>query len=449
VAPHRPAGASGATATGAPYLRRLAPIALAAALVLLGMAAFDLTRLALEAGDAINSIGDVRWQVDGGSANAADLRASSRTLESASAQLSGVERRLNRYGPALTVASVIPPLGIRIQEARALLAVHADLSSAAATTLALVAGLMDRLTTTSRSPEDPLPALVDALEGERETIRDQLASVERASRTLDANAPAAGGHLNDRRMAAIRDTIETLRTVLQAALLAPQALGSPTPQRYLLLAQKSDELRPTGGFIGNVAFVTLADGEPRDLTYLRSYLIEDPTRPRIPAPPPFRHYQGMRDWNLRDANWHPDFRSSADEIVRFLALNDVAPVDGLLAFDQQALGILLAAIGPVEVPGHDVRVTTANAYTVLEHFAHSTGDRRAWLTENFEIFGALARNKSFFQKTLEARRGAPGCRFEGCPARRKWEPTNHERDQTRHARQDAWHEWQAAEERGH
>ena len=48
------------------------------------------------------------------------------------------------------------------------------------------------------------------------------------------------------------------------------------------------------------------------------------------------------------------------------------PVDGVLAFDQQALGILLAAIGPVEVPGHEVRVTTANAYTVLEHFAHST-----------------------------------------------------------------------------
>ena len=86
----------------------------------------------------------------------------------------------------------------------------------------------------------------------------------------------------------------------------------------------------------------------------------------------------MRDWNLRDANWHPDFRSSADQIVRFLALNGLEPVNGVLAFDQQAFGILLAAIGPVEVPGHGVRVTSANAYTVLEHFAHSTGDRRAW-----------------------------------------------------------------------
>ena len=192
----------------------------------------------------------------------------------------------------------------------------------------------------------------------------------------------------------------------------------------------------------------------------------------------------MRDWNLRDANWHPDFRTSADEIQRFLALNGVDPVDGVLAFDQQALGILLAAIGPVQVPGHDVRVSTANAYSVLEHFAHSTGDRRAWFsarpfyaeltaallgttTERLRAdprsvigavqamvaekhllaairiddaravdsgrheriraidvsrlvhdvtghrlgmqrgrFGALARNKSFFQKTLEVRPGA-------------------------------------------
>ncbi|MDE2903255.1 MAG: DUF4012 domain-containing protein [Chloroflexota bacterium] len=404
MAPPRPAGASGATATGVPCHRLLAPVALAAALVLLGMDALDLTRLALEAGVAIDSIGDVRWQVDGGHANAADLRASSRTLESASAQLSSVERRLNRYGPALAVASVIPPARVRIQEARALLAVHADLSSAAATTLALVAGLMDRLTTTGDSPDDPLPALVDALEGERETIRDQLARVERASSKFDAVATAAGGHLHDRRMAAIRDTIETLRTVLQAALLAPHALGSPTPQRYLLLAQKSDELRPTGGFIGNVAFVTLADGEARDLTYLRSYLIENPTRPRVPAPPPFRRYQHMRDWNLRDANWHPDFRSSADEIVRFLALNDVEPVDGVLAFDQQALGILLAAIGPVEVPGHDVRVTTANAYTVLEHFAHSTGDRRAWFSAR-PFYAALT--AALLRTTIERLRTEP------------------------------------------
>ena len=83
---------------------------------------------------------------------------------------------------------------------------------------------------------------------------------------------------------------------------------------------------------------------------------------------------------MRDANWHPDFRASADEVIRFLALNGVEPVDGVLAFDQQALGILLAAIGPIGVPGHDVRVSSANAYTVLDHYAHSTGTRRAWFS---------------------------------------------------------------------
>ena len=224
------------------------------------------------------------------------------------------------------------------------------------------------------------PALVDALNAEHNTIRDHLASVERASYRLDAMSKTADRLLNDRQTAALADSLTTLRTALEAALLAPQALGSPTPRRYLLLAQKSDELRPTGGFIGNVAFVTLADGEPRDLTYLRSYLVENPTRPRVPAPPPFRRYQNMRDWNLRDANWHPDFRASADEIQQFLARNGVDPVDGVLAFDQQALGILLAALGPVQVPGHEVRISSANAYTVLEHFAHSTGNRRAWFS---------------------------------------------------------------------
>ena len=352
---------------------------MAAALVLLGAAAFDLTRLTLEAGAAMDSIGDVRWQVHGGVADVAVLRASSDALESAAARLVAVDRQAERYRPVLAAASLIPPLGNRIQAAQTLLAVHVDLSSAAAESLDLAALLINRLTSDD-SPVDPLPALIDTLNAERDTIHAQFAGVERASQRLDAMPESTSRLMNERQITALRDTVVTLRTALQAALLAPQALGSPTPQRYLLLAQKSDELRPTGGFIGNVAFVTVANGDLRDLAYLRSYLIEDPIRPRVPAPPPFRRYQDMRDWNLRDANWHPDFRASADQIQQFLALNGIDPVDGVLAFDQQALGILLAAIGPVEVPRHDMRVTTANAYTVLEHFAHSTGDRRAWFS---------------------------------------------------------------------
>ena len=380
MAPPRSGRGTVSTTTRARPYRRLARVAVVATLALLGLAAFDLARLTLEAGHAINSISDVRWQLDSNVADVADLRASSDTLESASTRLVAVEGRVERYGLLLAAASVIPPLRRRIQAAQALLDIHLDLTSAAAGSLDLAAVLIDRLAGDD-APVDPLPALIDTLNAERDAIRAQLASVDRANQRLGTLPKSVSSTISKPHTAALRDTIETLRTALQAALLAPQALGSPTPQRYLLLAQKSDELRPTGGFIGNVAFVTLANGEARDLTYLRSYLVEDPTRPRVPAPPPFRRYQDMRDWNLRDANWHPDFRLSADEIQRFLALNGVDPVDGVLAFDQQALGILLAAIGPIEVPGHDVRVTSANAYTVLEHFAHSTGDRRAWFSD--------------------------------------------------------------------
>lgn len=378
MAPPNPAHGTPTPAVRERPHRWLARVALIAALGLFGFAAFDLARLALEARATVDSVGEVRWHFDSSIADAAALRDSSDTLESAADRLAAIERRLNRYKPILAVTSIVPLLGRRIDEAQALLAIHIDLSSAAAKSLDVAAGLFDQLTDLSDSPDEPFRALVNTLKAEREAIRGQLAIVERAGRRLDAIA--ADGQLRDQRSEALRDTIETQRIALQAALLAPHALGSPTPQRYLLLAQKSDELRPTGGFIGNVAFVTLANGQPRDLTYLRSYLVENPTRPRVPAPPPFRRYQGMRDWNLRDANWHPDFRVSAAEIQRFLALNGVKPVHGVLAFDQQALGILLAAIGPVDVPGHDVRVSTANAYTVLEHYAHSTGDRRAWFS---------------------------------------------------------------------
>ena len=203
--------------------RWLAPVGVAAALALLVLAAFDLARLTLEAGHAIDSISEVRWHVDSAVANASELHASSNTLKSATARLTAIERRLDRYGPVLAVTSIVPPLGRRIEEAQALLAIHVDLSSAAAESLDMAAGLMDRLTGTSASPDEPLRALVDTLKAERETIRAQLTIVDRASRRLDGIATTARGQFSDPQTEALRDTIGTLRTTLQAALLAPQS----------------------------------------------------------------------------------------------------------------------------------------------------------------------------------------------------------------------------------
>ena len=407
MAPRRPSGIEPRRAVGVRLRVGRFGVAglLAAALVLLGLGTFDLATLALDARDAIQTTARIRRQVFGAGTDAATLRTSSDALKATAARLARVRHGMDRYSPVLTAASVVPPLGRWNEDARTLVEIHHSLTLTASATLEMTARLLDELMAPRADADEPLPALLDFLTAERESIREQLTAIDEAIRRLD-RAPNAGGNVLDSRQAEdLRNTATTLRTVLHAALLAPQALGSPVPQRYLLLAQKSDELRPTGGFIGNVAFVTLADGEPRDLTYLRSYLVEDPTRPRVPAPPPFRGYQGMRDWNLRDANWHPDFRSSADEIHRFLALNGVEPVDGVLAFDQQALGILLAAIGPVRVPGHEVRVTTANAYTVLEHFAHSTGDRRAWFSAR-PFYADLT--AALLQATTERLRADPG-----------------------------------------
>ena len=39
------------------------------------------------------------------------------------------------------------------------------------------------------------------------------------------------------------------------------ALGGPAPSRYLLVFQNPAELRPTGGFPGTMALVTLNQGE--------------------------------------------------------------------------------------------------------------------------------------------------------------------------------------------
>jgi len=158
VAPPSPLHGFTSRASRVRLHRWLIWVFLTTTLALVGLTAFDLVRLALEARATVDSVGDVRWHVDSAIADADALRDGGDTLESAAARLSEIERRLDRYGPALAVASIVPPLRRRIEETQALLAIHVDLSSAGAMSLDVAAGLLDRLTGTGESRDEPLPA---------------------------------------------------------------------------------------------------------------------------------------------------------------------------------------------------------------------------------------------------------------------------------------------------
>ncbi len=175
-----------------------------------------------------------------------------------------------------------------------------------------------------------------------------------------------------------------------AILLLPDVLGLRAPRHYLILAQNQDELRPTGGFITGVALVTVAGGRPTDFTLTDANAVDDFSRGPYPAPPdPLRQYMLSELWVLRDANWSPDFPTSAQAIRDLYALGQGQTVDGLVAFDQTALQRFLAVLGPVDVAGLPEPVSAENFLELMRQ-AWSDTPREVWGTERKDFMGPLA-----------------------------------------------------------
>ncbi len=136
---------------------------------------------------------------------------------------------------------------------------------------------------------------------------------------------------------------------------APEFLGFDRPKTYMLLFENNTELRPGGGFIGSYAVVTLDKGQTKVRILEGSELVDKATPDGASEPPlPLKTYLGVSSWYFRDANWSPDFSTSAQEVLkayrraRGVYADDI---DAVVAVTPTVLEELLRMTGPITVQG--------------------------------------------------------------------------------------------------
>ncbi len=168
------------------------------------------------------------------------------------------------------------------------------------------------------------------------------------------------------------------RTIEEASPLTrllPSLLGYPNTSRYLLILQNSDELRPTGGFIGTYGIIQTKDGDFERFETHDIYHIDMPVKDKISiAPPaPLKQYLGVDKWYMRDANWSPDWPTSARELLRFYKLENAAmptpdPIsdfDGVIAITPELITDLMKLTGPITIQGETY--TAQNFVDLLQY----------------------------------------------------------------------------------
>jgi len=126
-------------------------------------------------------------------------------------------------------------------------------------------------------------------------------------------------------------------------------LGVNQDKRYLLVFQNNAELRASGGFIGSYAIVDLKQGKIKNLEVPGggSYDTEGGLLVKVAAPEPLWLVNPL--WHFWDANWWPDWPTTAKKLAWFYQNSDGATVDGVIGFTPTVMEKLLAIIGPIDL----------------------------------------------------------------------------------------------------
>ncbi len=173
--------------------------------------------------------------------------------------------------------------------------------------------------------------------------------------------------------------------------LLPDVLGQNRPVSYLALIQNSDELRPTGGFISAVALITFDRGRLSVSRFQDSYAVDNPQVPIGAPPEALARYMLASNFLLRDANWWPDFPTSARQVADFYRQHQGLSVDGVIALDSQAVAGLFEALGPLDLPAYNERLTAENFEERLRHYYLPPGTALGddWWLKRKEFIGVV------------------------------------------------------------
>ncbi|MEA1963302.1 MAG: DUF4012 domain-containing protein [Patescibacteria group bacterium] len=160
---------------------------------------------------------------------------------------------------------------------------------------------------------------------------------------------------------------ENLNEFLSIVDLARIFLGFEQDQRYLFVFQNNAELRASGGFIGSFALVDFSNGEIKNMEAPAggSYDTDGGLYEKIAAPKPLHLVDPQ--WHFWDANWWPDWPTSAAKLMWFYEKSGGPTVDGVISLTPTVLEKLLEIIGEIDMTEeYGVIFNSENVWQILQ-----------------------------------------------------------------------------------
>ncbi len=153
-----------------------------------------------------------------------------------------------------------------------------------------------------------------------------------------------------------------------------EILGHDNPRQYLLVFQNNSEIRATGGFIGTYGLIQFDQGKMKRLLVDGVFNPDGQLHEKIIPPQPIQKISTA--WSMHDANWFPDFPSSAKKIQWFYEKAGGVTTDGVWAFTPVIVERLLELTGPIHMPEYGIELNSQNFVEIMQYKVEVDYDKR-------------------------------------------------------------------------
>ncbi|HPT08081.1 MAG TPA: DUF4012 domain-containing protein [bacterium] len=201
------------------------------------------------------------------------------------------------------------------------------------------------------------------------------------------------------------DVLEkSLNGFLEVAPVLKDFLGIDHDRRYLVVFQNNTELRATGGFIGSYALIDLKKGQIKNIEIPAggSYDTEGGMKISVESPKPLHLVKSK--WYFWDANWWPDWKLSAQNLMWFYEKSGGPSVDGVISLTPDVLADILEIIGPIDLTEkYGVVIDSNNFVDILQEIVEVIGQPEVYQNKNLQtdILNRVASSSKELSSTTE------------------------------------------------
>lgn len=288
---------------------------------------------------------------------------------------------INSFNDTATKAiELVPGKGQEFKSAKNLLAAATNLSSAAEElTLAFdVFNKLDWQVLKNVDSEDP-PALTDIIVLGHSHLQPATDKIDQAITQLEDVDPAKLPAEYQDQIAFFQQELPQINSSLKQVINLSETmltiLGHDQPKRYLVVFQNNRELRATGGFLGSFGLIDISKGQVTkiDIPGGGTYDLNGELNAKIASPEPMHLVNPI--WQIQDANWWPDWPTSAQKIEWFYNQSNGPTVDGVFSLTPDIIEDMLALTGPIDMTDpYGVIIDENNFYTVVQTEAEKKYD---------------------------------------------------------------------------